>query len=74
MREEYKDSKKKLDKYSVSASVSSKVNGGCKLTLHESEINLLELIREVKFGEVKIKVQDGLPAYYTEIQRSEKLI
>lgn len=29
--------------------------------LHEKERNLIKFIRELQFGEVTIKVQDGLP-------------
>lgn len=45
-----------------------------KLILHESEIKMLELIRKMRYGEVKVKVQDGLPVYYTEIQKNKKLV
>ena len=41
--------------------------------LHEKEQKLLEFIRELGFGEVTIKVQDGLPVLIEESIKKVKL-
>ena len=41
--------------------------------LHEKEKKLLEFIRELQFGEVTIKVQDGLPVLIEESIKKVKL-
>lgn len=39
----------------------------------EKEEKLLKIIKEVKYGEVKIIIQDGLPIRIEEIRKSIKL-
>ena len=41
--------------------------------LHEKEKKLLEFIRELQYGEVTIKVQDGLPVLIKESIKKVKL-
>jgi len=41
--------------------------------LHEKEKKLLEFIRELQYGEVTIKVQDGLPVLIEESIKKVKL-
>lgn len=41
--------------------------------LHEKEERLLEFIRELKFGELVIKVQDGLPVMIEKVKEKVKL-
>ena len=41
--------------------------------LKEKEVNLLKIIRDVKYGEIKIIVQDGLPIRIEEMKKSIKL-
>ena len=42
-------------------------------TLDSKEENLIDLIHKVKYGELKIIVQDGLPIRVEELKRSIKL-
>jgi hypothetical protein len=44
-----------------------------ELTLTEQEKKIILLLREVKFGEVKVVVQDGIPVRLDEIRKSIKL-
>jgi len=41
--------------------------------IHEKENKLLEFIRELQFGEVTIKVQDGLPVMVEKAREKVKL-
>lgn len=41
--------------------------------LHEKELKLLEFIRQLKYGEVTIKVQDGLPVMIEKATEKVKL-
>ena len=41
--------------------------------LHEKERRLIEFIRELRFGEVVIKVQDGLPVMVEKATERVKL-
>lgn len=41
--------------------------------LTEKEEKLLKLIREIRFGEIKIIVQDGMPIRIEEVRKSIKL-
>lgn len=41
--------------------------------LHEKELKLLEFIRQLKYGEVTIKVQDGLPVMIEKATEKIKL-
>jgi hypothetical protein len=41
--------------------------------LHEKEQKLIEFIRELQFGEVTIKVQDGLPVMIEKAKEKVKL-
>lgn len=41
--------------------------------LHEKERNLIKFIRELQFGEVTIKVQDGLPVMIEKAKEKVKL-
>ena len=41
--------------------------------LHEKEKKLLEFIRELQYGEVTIKVQDGLPVMIERVKEKVKL-
>ena len=41
--------------------------------LHEKEKKLLEFIRELQYGEVTIKVQDGLPVMIERAKEKVKL-
>lgn len=41
--------------------------------LHEKERRLLEFLRELRFGEVTIKVQDGLPIMIEKATEKVKL-
>ena len=43
------------------------------MELHEKEQKLLEFIRELKFGELVIKVQDGLPMMVEKATEKVKL-
>lgn len=50
------------------------VNLGDKINLiSEKEKKLLEIIRDINFGEVKIIIQDGLPIRIEELKKSIKL-
>ena len=42
-------------------------------SLTTREINLLSIIREIKYGEMKIIVQEGQPVRVEEIKKSIKL-
>ncbi|NLW42939.1 MAG: DUF2292 domain-containing protein [Tissierellia bacterium] len=42
-------------------------------TLTEKELKLIELIREIKFGEIKIIIQDSTPIRIEEVRKSIKL-
>ncbi|CEN78186.1 DUF2292 domain-containing protein [Paraclostridium sordellii] len=47
---------------------------GDKINLiSEKEKKLLEIIRDINFGEVKIIIQDGLPIRIEELKKSIKL-
>ena len=41
--------------------------------LNEKEKKLIEAIRDTKFGELKVVIQDGLPVRLEEIKKSIKL-
>ncbi len=41
--------------------------------LDSKEENLIELIHNIKYGEIKIIVQDGLPIRVEELKKSIKL-
>jgi hypothetical protein len=41
--------------------------------LHEKELKLLEFIRQLKYGELVIKVQDGLPVLIEKATEKVKL-
>jgi hypothetical protein len=41
--------------------------------LHEKEKKLIEFIRSLKYGEVTIKVQDGLPVMIEKVTEKVKL-
>ena len=38
--------------------------------LHEKEIKLIKMLRKVRFGEVRIIVQDSLPIRVEEVHKS----
>ncbi len=40
---------------------------------HEKERNLIKFIRELQFGEITIKVQDGLPVMVERAKEKVKL-
>jgi len=42
-------------------------------TLHERELKLLEFIRRLGYGEITIKVQDGLPVMIEKATEKVKL-
>jgi len=42
-------------------------------TLHERELKLLEFIRRLGYGEITIKVQDGLPVMIEKTTEKVKL-
>jgi hypothetical protein len=42
-------------------------------TLHERELKLLEFIRRLGYGEITIKVQDGLPVMVEKAMEKVKL-
>ncbi|MFA5928927.1 MAG: hypothetical protein WC838_06490 [Candidatus Margulisiibacteriota bacterium] len=42
--------------------------------IHPAEANLLMVLKEIQFGEVQVKVQNGLPVLCTQIIQSRKLI
>jgi len=42
-------------------------------TFHEKEKKLIKFIRELQFGEVTIKVQDGLPVMIEKVTEKVKL-
>jgi len=44
-----------------------------KQKLHEKEMKLLEFIRNLKYGELTIKVQDGLPVMIEKAMEKMKL-
>jgi hypothetical protein len=41
--------------------------------IHEKEKKLLEFIQELQYGEVTIKVQDGLPVMIERVKEKVKL-
>ena len=41
--------------------------------INEKEEKLLKIIKDIKYGELKIIVQDGLPIRIEEIKKSIKL-
>lgn len=41
--------------------------------LRQKEKNLIKLIRDTGFGEIRIKIQDGLPIRVEELKKSIKL-
>lgn len=43
------------------------------MKLTEKEVRLMEIIRKLDFGEVRIVIQDGVPTRLEEIKRSIKL-
>ncbi len=44
-----------------------------KNNISEKEEKLLEIIKDVKYGEIKIIIQDGLPIRVEELKKSIKL-
>lgn len=46
---------------------------GVQAELSEKEKNLIEFIRGLKFGEIIIKVQDGLPVMIEQVTSKIKL-
>lgn len=44
-----------------------------QLVLNEKELNLIHLIREIAYGEIKIIVQDKVPIRVEEFKKSYKL-
>lgn len=44
-----------------------------KKTIDEKEMHLLDIIRQLQFGEIKIIVQDGQPIRIEELKKSIKL-
>ena len=41
--------------------------------LHEKQVELLKLIEQVRFGELRILIKDGLPVYADEIIKRHDL-
>lgn len=41
--------------------------------MHPNEERLLEYLREIKYGEVTVKVHDGIPVVVVESQKKIKL-
>lgn len=39
------------------------------IDLHQSEVQLIRLLRNNRFGQITIKMQDGLPFRVLEVQR-----
>jgi len=44
-----------------------------RLVLNDKELNLIHLIREIAYGEIKIIVQDKVPVRVEEFKKSHKL-
>lgn len=44
-----------------------------QMMLTEKEVRLIEIIRKLDFGEVRVVVQDSVPTRLEEIKRSIKL-
>lgn len=44
-----------------------------KIELNEKEKNLIQIIRNLQYGEIRIIVQDGLPIRVEELKKSIKL-
>lgn len=44
-----------------------------KRKLDIKEENLIKIIKDIKFGEIKIIIQDGLPIRIEEVKKSIKL-
>ena len=44
-----------------------------QMMLTEKEARLIEIIRKLDFGEVRVVIQDGVPTRVEEIKRSIKL-
>jgi len=44
-----------------------------QMMLTEKEARLIEIIRNLDFGEVRVVIQDGVPTRLEEIKRSIKL-
>lgn len=44
-----------------------------RFVFHEKEKNLIRLIREVKYGELRVIIQDGVPIRVEELKKSIKL-
>ena len=44
-----------------------------KIELDPKEVKLIQAIRELGFGEIKVMVQDGVPIRLEEIKKSIKL-
>ncbi len=44
-----------------------------EINLTDKEFKLLKLIREIKFGEIKIIIQDSIPIRIEEVRKSIKL-
>ena len=44
-----------------------------QMKLTEKEARLIEIIRKLDFGEVRVVIQDGVPTRLEEIKRSIKL-
>ena len=45
----------------------------CKEPLNEQEVRLLQMIRGMKFGEIRIFITEGKPVRAEEIKKSIKL-
>lgn len=41
--------------------------------LHKNEIKLLKFIKEIKYGEITIKIQDGVPVMIEKATEKVKL-
>ena len=46
---------------------------GGKVVLSEQEKKVIAILREIKYGEVKVVVQDGIPVRVDEIRKSIKI-
>lgn len=44
-----------------------------EMAINEKEEKIIKLIRDIKYGEFKIVIQDGLPVRVEEIRKSIKL-
>ena len=59
--------------YAQSVRRDSMEEAGKDTAIHEKEKKLLEFIRELQFGELVIKVQDGLPVMVERAKEKIKL-